>query len=57
MSGVLVLRLRGRRTRTNTNPIDTEANAAGISVRACVAKAKLGRELITSTSTMIYDEN
>jgi len=26
------------RTRTNTNPNDTEANAAGISVRACVAR-------------------
>jgi hypothetical protein len=25
------------RTRTNTNPNDTEANAAGRSVRACVA--------------------
>ena len=26
------------RTRTNTNPNDTEANAAGRSVRACVAR-------------------
>ena len=26
------------RTRTNTNPDDTEANAAGRSVRACVAR-------------------
>ena len=25
-------------TRTNTNPNDTEANAAGRSVRACVAR-------------------
>ena len=30
-------RLRAR-TRTNTNPNDTEANAAGRSVRACVAR-------------------
>ena len=28
----------GTRTRTNTNPNDTEANAAGRSVRACVAR-------------------
>ena len=28
----------GTRTRTNTNQNDTEANAAGRSVRACVAR-------------------
>ena len=33
------IRGHGRtRTRTNTNPNDTEANAAGRSVRACVAR-------------------
>jgi hypothetical protein len=32
-------RIKNRtRTRTNTNPNDTEANAAGRSVRACVAR-------------------
>ena len=30
--------LEVNRTRTNTNPNDTEANAAGRSVRACVAR-------------------
>ena len=36
------LRAARTRTRTNTNPNDTEANAAGRSVRACVArKSKL----------------
>jgi len=34
-AGTSVLRTR---TRTNTNPNDTEANAAGRSVRACVAR-------------------
>ena len=35
---IFVVKRRTRtRTRTNTNPNDTEANAAGRSVRACVA--------------------
>ena len=40
--GRLVLEIQNdivrTRTRTNTNPNDTEANAAGRSVRACVAR-------------------
>ena len=36
--GRLGLRLLRTRTRTNTNPNDTEANGAGRSVRACVAR-------------------
>ena len=36
------------RTRTNTNPNDTEANAAGRSVRACVArKSKSSFQVLT----------
>ena len=49
------------RTRTNTNPNDTEANAAGRSIRACVArKSKTqteecleGRKLNTSIPSKV----
>jgi len=38
-SGRVLAPVIGRtRSRTNTNPNDTEANAAGRSVRACVAR-------------------
>jgi len=38
LSGEALPLFKYYRTRTNTNPNDTEANAAGRSVRACVAR-------------------
>ena len=47
-SQLLVTRTR---TRTNTNPNDTEANAAGRSVRACVALEVLLDYVVLAYST------
>ena len=48
--GLIQTQITRTRTRTNTNPNDTEANAAGRSVRECVARKSKSYYVLTSES-------